>query len=339
MTFTRTYLLLFVTLLSIKGFSQVKFYAETPNKTIGKNDYLQLNFTVDNANKVDEITPPSFKNFQLVSGPSQQSSMTNFNGSIKRTVSLVYVLKPITTGAFTIGPATASADGHEYHSEPITIKVTNSSSASSNNQSISPFSNLTLDELDVPSTHAYDDYILKKGERIEDKIKKNLFVKLDVSKTTCYVGEPIVATYKIYSRLKSESNVQKMPSFNGFSVTDLGTPESFALTNEKYNGREYNVYILRKVQLYPLQPGNIVLEPAEVENKITFIKAPDSQAKNRPGLYDLLRDFGDDNLMNADIIPEKVIIKNLPATIEVLPLPAENKPLSFKGAKIGRAHV
>ena len=69
--------------------------------------------------------------------------------------------------------------------------------------------------------HEYDDYILRKGENVAEKIKKNLFIKIDVNKKSCYVGEPIVATYKLYTRLKSESNIIKTPSFNGFSVSEL----------------------------------------------------------------------------------------------------------------------
>jgi hypothetical protein len=331
MSSIRIYLLLVFALLTIKASSQVKFYAEVPERTIGKSDYLQLSFTVENANKVEDITPPSFKNFQLISGPSQQSSMSNINGAIKRTISLVYLLKPLKTGSLTIGSAAATADGHELHSQPITVNVTNSSSASATPKNISPFSNLTLDELTVPARTEYDDYILRKGEKVEDKIKKNLFIKVDVSKATCHTGEPIIATYKLYSRLKSESNVLKMPSFNGFSVSDLEKPESFTMTNERYNRRDYNVYIIRKVELYPLQSGNIVLEPAEVENRITFIKA-DAKPKNSTGFYDMMQDFADDNMMNADIIPEKVIIRSEPVTIKVTALPEENKPKDFKGA-------
>ena len=72
-----------------------------------------------------------------------------------------------------------------------------------------------------PAVHRFDDYILKKGENVNDKVQKNLFVKLDVSKTSCFVGEPITASYKLYTRLRSETNITSAPSFNGFSVSEL----------------------------------------------------------------------------------------------------------------------
>ncbi len=58
-------------------------------------------------------------------------------------------------------------------------------------------------------------------------------------------------------------------------------PDDFTLNNEKYNGRDYSVYTLRKVQLYPLQSGTLELEPLEVDNRITFLKAEYANEKRR----------------------------------------------------------
>ena len=89
---------------------------------------------------------------------------------------------------------------------------------------------------------AYDDYILRTDENVAEKIAKNIFIKLEVDKSSCYVSEPVVVTYKLYTRLKSESSIIKNPSFNGFSVIDLVPPGSSHYTIERLNGREYNVY-------------------------------------------------------------------------------------------------
>lgn len=55
----------------------------------------------------------------------------------------------------------------------------------------------------------YEDYVLQKGETIPEKVNKNMQLKLQTNKNTCFVGEPIVATYKLYTRLKSESSLTK----------------------------------------------------------------------------------------------------------------------------------
>jgi hypothetical protein len=322
---------IFIFLFSV-SFAQIKFSASTNDKTIGRNDYLQVQFTVENASNVESIMPPSFKNFAVVSGPNQQSSMSNVNGSIKQSLSLGFVLQPLSAGNFTIGSATLKADGKEYHSNPLSVQVTNSASSNKTGGSLSPFGNITLDFPAEPATHQFDDYILQKGENVAQKISKNLFIRIDVSKKSCYVGEPFVATYKLYTRLKSESNVVKAPSFNGFSVSELEMPDNFTLRTEKYNGREYNVYILRRVQLYPLQSGLLSLEPVEVKNRITFLKAEYAGKRKGDIFYDMLRDFADENAPGNATEQQVITVSCDTLKVTVKPLPETNKPESFKGA-------
>lgn len=324
-------------------FAQANFTAICPQKKIGKNDYLQVEFKVEHASNVESINPPSFKNFSVVSGPNQESGMTSINGKVDQYVSVSYLLKPNSPGNFTIGPATAKADGKNFQSDPVSVQVTNSSSttpSTANNSASSllsglggksPFANLNLDFPTQPVTHQFDDYILKKGENVNDKVKKNLFIKLDVSKTSCYVGEPIVASYKLYTRLRSETTITDAPSFNGFSVSEMELNNNNSTGTEKYNGRDYNVYTLRKVQLYPLQAGTITLDPVVADNNVSFIK--DEYAGSQRGeLFDMMQNFADATSPQDAVIKQNVTLKSKPVEITVKPLPDENKPAGFKGS-------
>ena len=180
-----------------------------------------------------------------------------------------------------------------------------------------------------PQPTNYNDFILKKGENAKDKIDKNLFIKVYTDKISCYVGEPVLATYKLYTRLHSTSNTIKTPSFTGFSVIDLVQPEwGTSHTIENLGGRDYYIYIIRKAQLYPSQPGAAELQAATVENKIRFVK----------GEY-LTQTSGSDSpeflpgTKKADaILDTTVIIESKPVSINVKPLPGNGKPVSFNGA-------
>ena len=316
------------------SFAQVKFSATCPEKKIGKNDLLKIQFKIENAIHVETIIPPTFKNFTVVNGPVQESGMTSINGKINQYVAISFYLQPTSTGKFSIGAATALADGKKFLSAPVNIEVTNTSAPSSNNNSansLSPFANFNFDFPTTPRTHQFDDYILKPGEKAEDKVEKNLFIKLDVSKTSCYVGEPITASYKLYTRLRSESTITDAPSFNGFSVSDLDVNDNNAGI-EKYNGRQYNVYTLRKVQLYPLQPGNITLDPLVSDNKVTFIKSEYANSQNGDRFYDMLENFVDATSPRDAVVERNVTLKSKPVTVLVKPLPVEGKPSGFKSA-------
>jgi BatD DUF11 like domain len=312
--------------------AQVKFSATVSAPQIAKNEFVQLRLTVENGKEVQQITPPDFKNFILVSGPNQESGMTMINGDVKQYISLNYVLKPKGPGSFTIAAGTAKVDGKELKSNPVSVQVSNSLAAGGGggNNAASPFAGINPFE-DVAPQRPFNDNILRKGENAAEKVNKNIFIKLELDKTSCYVGEPIVATYKLYTRLKSESNLVKNPSFNGFSVIDLQMPDNVSYKREKVNGREYNVYVIRKAQLYPLQAGNLELEPAEIENNVTFIK---EEYANSQGdlMNDMFREFAEATIPAEGIESHKLTLQSKPASVTVKPLPDAGAPASFKGA-------
>ena len=308
-------------------FAQIHFTATVSPASIGKNETAELKFIIENASEANNFIAPSLKDFIILSGPNQESGMENNNGVTKQYIALAYIIKPRTKGNFTIGPALAKVDGKPIKTNTIKLKVTNATSSTNQQNNNMPFGGLSgfFDE-PVIREKPNKDFILKEGENIADKIKKNIFLKVLVDKTSCYIGEPIVVAYKLYSRLKSESSITKNPYLNGFSVIDLIQAGTTAYNIEKINGREYNVYTLRKAQLYPLQSGTMEVEIAEVENTIHFIKEAylKSHAAN---IDDAI------NGMPAEAMQEeKITLQTKPVTINVKPLPDTNKPVSFRGA-------
>jgi hypothetical protein len=334
--------LTFLLVLSFTGLyvsAQVKFTTAVNSQDIGRGDYLQISFYVENARQIDQMTPPDFPGFQVVQGPIQSSGMSIVNGNMSQYKSLSFVLQPVKTGKFVIGGASAIVDGKHMQSNSVTIRVSASSSGAGGGSSappVNPFPsfNWPTDPLDMGGPPDVDkDIVLKPGENVKDKIRKNLFLKVQVDKTTCYVGEPIVATYKLYSRLSSESKVTKRPSLNGFSVYDMVDPNTDAASVERLNGKAYTVHIIRKTQLIPLQPGTIDLDPVEVENIVHFVKGTKSQQDTRHSgnpMKDFYDQLDDENL--GPEIDENVTLDTKPVSITIKPLPETNKPAGYNGA-------
>jgi hypothetical protein len=319
---------------------QVKFTTVTSSQEVGRGDYLQVEFVVENAKQIDQLTPPEFPGFHIAQGPIQSSGMSIVNGNMTQYKALSFVLQPTKMGKFTIGGASALVDGKHMTSNSIGVTVTATSSGSANN---TPNNNNSGGNSLIPQP--YDpfgsgepadvdrEYILKPGENIKEKIRKNLFVRVQVDKSSCYVGEPIVATYKLYSRLSSESRVTKRPSLNGFSVYDMIDPNSDAVSVEKLNGKAFTVHIIRKTQLIPLQAGTIDLDPVEVENTVHFVKGGGRQERRQSGnaIRDLFDQLADDNTSGPEV-DENITLDTKPLAITVKPLPEENKPANFNGA-------
>jgi len=315
---------------------QVKFSTWVSSQDVGQKEYLQIEFVVENAKQIDELTPPSFPGFQIVQGPIQSSGMSIVNGSMSQYKGLSFVLQPLHPGKFTIGGASATVDGHPLRSNAVKITVHAGGGPGGNNPSnpggVNPFAQpFGADPYGSSERDVQRDYILKPGENVNEKIRKNLFVKVQVDKNSCFVGEPIVCTYKLYSRLSSESRVTKRPSLNGFSVYDMVDPGSDPVSVEKLNGKAFTVHIIRKTQLIPLQAGNIDLDPVEVENTVHFVKGGGRQDARRGGsIRDLLDQMMDDNNLGPEV-DERVTLDTKPVTITVKPLP-ENKPANYNGA-------
>jgi predicted component of type VI protein secretion system len=316
---------------------QVKFTTMTSSQEIGKNEYLEVEFRVENAKDIDQFTPPDFAGFRQVQEPMQSSGMSDINGAVSQYKSLTYVLQPEKTGKFTIKGATALVDGKKLQSNPVTVSVTAAAPGNSSNANSNPNPFPQLSWPDPSSLEPRDidhrDYVLKPGEDIDEKIRKNLFLKVQVDKNNCYVGEPVVATYKLYSRVRAESRITKHPSLNGFSVYDMVDPGTEPGSIEKLGGKSFIVRIIRKAQLIPLQPGTIDLDPVEVENTVHFVKGDGQPVHRRSGdaMQDLFDQLSEDDVTGPEV-EKNVTLDTKPVTITIKPLPEENKPADFSGA-------
>ncbi|MBC7903210.1 MAG: protein BatD, partial [Gemmatimonadaceae bacterium] len=306
--------------------AQLSFSTLLNEASVGKDDYVQVSFVIANAKTISGFVAPNFKGFSVVSGPNLQSGMSIVNGVLTKYEGKSYVLKPNAPGRITIQGATAVIDGKKTQSNNVVVTVSDQPSGQ-------PQGNLNplFGQRDpVDDDEVNEEYFLKPGESIPLKIRENLIVKLDVSKTTCYEGEPIVATYKLCSRLKSESKVTKRPSLGGFSVYDMLQPDTYQPSVEKINGKFFNVHVIRKVQLYPIQAGTYELDAVELENTVRFVKL-EIEPGNRSGMEQLLQEY-----MNGMVEgkPEEHVItlSSKPVTIKVLPLPEEGRPADFDGA-------
>lgn len=315
--FTQQILLLYLLLSAFNTNAQISFTAKIVPAQINKDEYATLRIEIENGSNISNIELPSFKNFNVLSGPSQETGMSNVNGVSKTYMALSYVLQPKKAGSYTLGKASAIISGKKYSSALLKISVKNEEGQSAQQQQ-HPSMQLPLsisDDLPQPSQKLNPDYFLKPGESIPEKVNKNMHVVLQTNKTSCFVGEPVVATYKLFTRLESQSKMAKAPSFNGFSVVDMLLPDNSESKIEKLNGREYNTYTIRKSQLFPLQSGDFEVEPASIDNEVRFVKAG-----------------APDNYGASDVLVQTVTLSNKPLTVHVKPLPEQGKPASFHGA-------
>ena len=262
---------LFLILLLISKISVAQsFTTKVSATTIGKNDVLQVEYEAENAS-MEQFVLPRFDKWTVISGPNLSSSTMQTGNIVKQQMVYSVMLQPNVSGTLRIPGATALINNKPQLSNTITVQVKNVNHIPGNQPPTQAPARSLFDHLPFEDEVPASQY-LKKGEKALDKIKNNIVVRLEISKHDCYVGEPILATYKLCTRLKSKSKVVKQPQFSGCTVVEL-TGEEQDQHVEKINGIQYNVFVIRKVQLVPLEAGKLVLPQASVENKVSFYDA------------------------------------------------------------------
>jgi hypothetical protein len=314
-------LCLFFTCAGTGVFAQVSFSSKVSSNRICKTELLEVNYEVQNG-EIENFSQPNFTGWQVVGGPNMSSSTFISNGQKTVSMSYQFILKPLSTGSFTIPGAKAVVNGKSMSSNPVAVVVDNKTHGNATpnpSASLMPFFEPAPMSPPVPDmSEDYDGYLLRSGENAEEKTKKNLFILIDVSKKSCYEGEAIVANYQLYSRVNLNAHITRRPSFSGFSSIDLPDASNSEFEVKEYKGKQFRVYNVRKVQLYPLQAGVQTLEPVEIDATVQYKKVPlPNQMRN----YD---PYSPDNNVNFPFI-----IKSEPVQINVLPFPAENKPAGF----------
>lgn len=321
-----TLLLIVFCLPAQPGAAQVSVSASADKAMVGEDELVELQFLVENVSHVQQFLPPSFRGCKVIEGPLQSSGIFVGDGIANQYVSFKYVIRPNAPGSYKLSGASVTINNQRFGFNSIRFMV----EAPPGGNDRHSFSQYTVGG--DSGQELYSDYVLRKGEDIQTKVRQNLFIGVDVSKNHCYEGEAVVATYKLYSRLCSESKVSQRPSFMGFSVFDVVDPATASPTVEYWNGRLFTVYLIRKVQLFPLHPGILNLDPAVVDNSITFLTAEAARNETAEHLPELLRTFESKSASYNDMVSENVRISSKPLSVTVMPLPHTSRPASFDGA-------
>ena len=117
----------FIFLLSLcSGLSvlaqDAKFTATVSKTTVALNSKFKLEFKLENA-QGSAFEAPNLEDFEVVGGPSTNSSMSIVNGTVNQSFSYVYYLKPKETGDFTVKSAKIKVAGKDLKTDKLTIKV------------------------------------------------------------------------------------------------------------------------------------------------------------------------------------------------------------------------
>jgi len=262
------------------GQNQDLFYANASDLEVLQGISFRVEFTMNNF-KGSSFNPPDFKNLEILSGPSQTSSYSNNNGRVSQKYIYSYNLMATNPGKFTIGAASCvHSDGSKLRTKPFTITVRKRDAQ-------------TSAELGLPSS-------------------EDIFVRLELSSDTAYMGEKVELFFKLYTRKEVRSyDIKSESDYDGFFMKPANLRNKKP-GEEEIDGKRYSAQILEKRLLFPQQTGLFEFESANVT-----LGLPDPNRRSSGFFF------------NNNNIPYPV--KTNSATLLIKDLP-KNAPPSFSGA-------
>ena len=269
------------------------------NKTnLAVDEQLVLTITLSGsaAEKVGAPQPPSIDDYFSYLGSRGTSKNIQFvNGkmTVENSTNLLYLATK--AGTAIIPPVKVKYENKEYSSQPITVTI----SKSAIKKQSTPQQTQTLD------------------------LKDQLFLRAIVNKTKVYQNEPVIVTFRIYTKVSiTNYAVTKNPETSGFWAEDFDLGRTSApARKEVYKGIEYTVADLRKVALFPTSAGNKTIGAMGLDCEIRV----QSNRRSR----DVFDNFFNDPFFSKSV---RQTINSYPVSIQVLPLPEDGKPYDFNGA-------
>ncbi|MDG2074072.1 MAG: BatD family protein, partial [Polaribacter sp.] len=229
------YIFLFLSFIAQSIFAQAEFKTTVSKSKLGVNERLRIVFSI-NKQGADNFSPPNFKNFNVVAGPSQSVNQSWINGRVTFSQSYTYFITPKAIGKFTIPEATIQLNGKTLKSNSVKVNV--------------------LKAIEIPPNPNDPNYIAQ----------QNVHLVAEISKTRPYVGEGIYVEYKLYVSENISVNdfsVTESPQYNGFWNQDIKI-NNLQIKSGVYNGEKYRYVVLRKALLIPTKSGKLEVEPLKM---------------------------------------------------------------------------
>lgn len=366
--------LLFILVTISSSAQEIVFITQPAANKVGIQDAFEVKYILKNASQVQKFSLPESNDIQVVNGPSQSNNTMITNGEVSVTIELTYVFRAKHKGTIVVPGGIAYGGNKEFRSNSVTIEVVDGSVAPQRNQQRggNPFGNdpfaddpffaaiqkrqqQMMQQFQQSQAQAFGRQMPPQQQSMQQRpevvgkkdIGNNMFIKVDVDKKKVSLGEQITATYKMYTRLPMEINLTKLPSLVGFWSQDFKIPQPPKPTRQIYNGKEYQVFEIKKTALFPTQTGTLQLDPAEAEGIARVLKPKQIKQQNPlQGAFDndpFFKQFFGSMMMNDpnfdnsfitayDYEDVPVKLKSSPISIEVTDVPNTNKPNSYDGA-------
>ncbi|HET6280055.1 MAG TPA: BatD family protein [Polyangia bacterium] len=258
------------------------FVAEVDRTQVAPEEGFTYEVTLNIAQQnITAFQPPDFRGLTVLQaprGPNRATHMQIGGGGtfIQNSLTWEYQVAPTAgqKGVITIGSARVRIDGREMRSNPVSIRVGGSPTPGGN--AIRPgrrgfptpvFPGLRQPTTPPPVAAPPASPGPSSGAPPLASASAANFIRVAPDKTTAYVGEQITVGWYLYLTQGMDNyETVSEPRTDAFwteDVTPNNVRKGLTLTQEQAGGRNYQVAMLFKKALFPLQPGKLTISPME----------------------------------------------------------------------------
>lgn len=290
-------LMLLLAVMTLNCASAQKFTATVSPATVAAGQPFKLTYSI--AGNGHDFRMPKLSGVDVLSGPSYEQNFNIINGDVSMANSYSLVLRARAKGTLLISPASITVNGRTIYSNSVKVNVQGSMQQ--------PFA----------------------GNSGNDNTAGNsdIFIRAGINKKEAVQGEALAVTYKLYVHNMEVSQMiqTRMPNFSGFWVENVTMPKQLPFSIENYKGKDYRVYVVKKMILFSQKTGTLTIDPLEIEC------TGRQEVERRPDPNSMFPDFPfDDDFFHATR-PFHLTLKSDGVSVKVDPLPDKDKPTSFAG--------
>jgi oxygen tolerance protein BatD len=238
-----------------------------------------------------DLEVPEVDGLAEVSRSKSESTSIQFDGfnqRITKEYTIAIELEAQRAGRITIPPVTAKVGGHKAASSPLAIEVGGSATGGADAQAAEP------GKIEPPSAS-----------------EKNLFIRYVVDKASAYPGEQIILDLYVYANPQLNFGIEENaapPTLDGFWREVLDQPQRLTRSLQVVAGRQYSVYRMWRIALFPLEAGTKTIPQAAIAFAVNRSIFGGGQRERR---------------------------RTSPIKLEVKPLPTEGRPSKFFAGNVG----
>jgi hypothetical protein len=271
----------------------IKIGLDRDTISINEEARLKVSITGTKQQGQPDLELPNLTMFNIYS-QGTSTSISYVNGAMTASYTYQYILRPQRTGTFPIKPVSLVIDRRRYVSNELILTVVGggaSSRAPGQTQSAKPTA--------APTEAQSGD----------------IFLRAEVNKKTAYVNEQITLTVKFYHAVQLLSQPEyTAPQTTDFWTNIIEAQKSYyeIIGNQRYKVEEITT------ALFPTRSGDLNIGSAMVN-----VMIPQKRAARRDDPFSMF-----DNIFAQG---EQKPVRSRPITLNILPLPANNKPSDFGG--------